>query len=217
MKRMTLIAVTLCLIMLTTVGAGVVAAKQTENPRHAGASSIYFYNVPAADTYGPGTLKIDVKHHTFVFNGKGFTPDMTYTLVDRTTGSGIHVLGTAKSTAAGNLHLAGTWEKGAALPGASDIGVTPVPLAVTLHTMSKRVFDGDTISVVTTFSAEVTSGNAVLYGLVRDDVGELLYAGDDPNLGGAFLKYPQGSTPPTVTLTAYDGAGNPATDYWPKT
>ncbi len=124
MKRMTLIAAALCLIMLTTVGAGIVAAKQQENPRQAGASSIYFLDVAATGTHGPGTLKIDVKHHTFVFNGKGFTPDKTYTLVDTTTSSGIHVFATGQATPSGNLNLKGTWAKDAA---PSIVGAFPLP------------------------------------------------------------------------------------------
>ncbi|MGZ4904668.1 MAG: hypothetical protein ACXV5I_07635, partial [Halobacteriota archaeon] len=72
MKRMTLIAVALCLIMITTVGAGVVTAKQDENPSQAGASSIFFFDVKATDDHGAGKFMINVKEGKFVFNGKGF-------------------------------------------------------------------------------------------------------------------------------------------------
>ncbi len=54
MNRNTLIAVALCLMMIATAGAGVVSARQDENPKQAGKSSIYFYDVEATDTHGSG-------------------------------------------------------------------------------------------------------------------------------------------------------------------
>ncbi len=114
MKRLQLIAAALCLVMLLTVGAGVVAA-QGENLRHAGESSIYFYDVKATETHGTGTLKIDTAKHTFVFNGKDFTPDAMIELKAKATDSTDYVVfATGKATPSGNLHIAGTWEKDAA-------------------------------------------------------------------------------------------------------
>lgn len=113
---MQLVAAALCLVMLTIVVAGVVAAKQTENPRHAGASSIYFLDVAATETHGPGTLKIDVDKHTFVFNGKDFTPYAMIELKAKAEDGSDNVFATGKVTPSGNLHIAGTWEAGAALP-----------------------------------------------------------------------------------------------------
>ncbi|MGZ4919115.1 MAG: hypothetical protein ACXV6L_02810 [Halobacteriota archaeon] len=127
MKQMTLIAVALCIIMLVTVGAGVVTAKQEANPRQAGESSVYFFDVAASDTHGSGKLIINVKQHTFIFNGKGFTPDTLYALQYRTASSGIHVFASGKATPSGNLHVAGTWAKDAALPTTSDFGVSATP------------------------------------------------------------------------------------------
>ncbi len=108
MKRMTLIAAALCLVMLTTVGAGVVAAKQTENPRHAGASSIYLYDVASTDSHGVGKLMIDVKKHTVLFTGKGFEPGDRYWL--RSEALGIQ-LGSEVASPAGNLNFHGTLPK----------------------------------------------------------------------------------------------------------
>ncbi len=122
---MTLIAIALCLIMLTTVGTGVVAAKQTENPRQAGASSIYLYDVAATDSHGTGKLQINVDKHTFVFNGKGLDPNTLYVLRYRIESStDFRVFASGKATPSGNLHVAGTWEAGAALPSAPGFGVS---------------------------------------------------------------------------------------------
>ncbi len=117
MKRIQLIAAALCLVMLLTVGAGVVAA-QDENLRHAGESQIYFYDVKATETHGTGKLQIDTAKHTFVFNGKGFTPDAMIELKGKAAGdTDFKVFATGQVTPSGNLHIAGTWETGAALPG----------------------------------------------------------------------------------------------------
>ncbi|MGZ4944304.1 MAG: hypothetical protein ACXVIG_07205 [Halobacteriota archaeon] len=114
MKRMTLTAIALCLIMIATVGAGVVAAKQ-ENPHQAGKSSIYFYDVTAPDEHGKGKLQINLDKHTFVFNGQGFTPSQQIELKAKAVGSTDYaVFATGKATPSGNLHKAGTWEAAAA-------------------------------------------------------------------------------------------------------
>ncbi|MGZ4885638.1 MAG: hypothetical protein ACXV5N_10000 [Halobacteriota archaeon] len=126
MKRMTVIAVALCLIMITTVGAGVVTAKQEANPRQAGASSIYFFDLSATDTHGAGKLMINTKEHTFVFNGKDFKPSQQYILQARAASGEAYVFASGKSTSSGNLHVAGTWEKDAALPSARGFGVSPI-------------------------------------------------------------------------------------------
>ncbi len=114
MKRLTLIAIALCLIMLTTVGAGVVTAQQ-ESLRHAGASHIYFYDVQATDTHGTGKLQINTEKHTFVFTGKDFEPSALIALKARAAGSSDYaVFAVGKATPAGNLNLKGTWDKAAA-------------------------------------------------------------------------------------------------------
>ncbi len=115
MKRMTLIAAALCLIMLTTAGVGVVAAKQTENPRQAGASSVYFFNVKATDTHGEGKIQLNLDKHTFEFTGQGFKPSQQIMLKARAAGSTDYtIFALGKATKSGNLHLAGTWDKDAA-------------------------------------------------------------------------------------------------------
>ena len=115
MKRIQRIAAALCLIMITTLGAGVVAAQQTENPTQAGKSSIYFYDVAASDTHGGGNLQINVDKRTFVFNGQDFEPSAQIALRARAAGSDDYVIfATGQATPSGNLHIAGTWEAAAA-------------------------------------------------------------------------------------------------------
>jgi|GEM_PF-1086808 len=111
MKRSTMIAVAFCLILIATAGAVVVSAKQDENPSQAGKSVIYFYDVEATETHGSGQLVIDVKKHTFVFNGKDFTPSTWYSLRARAVdGADYVVFASGKATPSGNLHIAGTWK-----------------------------------------------------------------------------------------------------------
>ncbi|MGZ4847077.1 MAG: hypothetical protein ACXV2B_06185 [Halobacteriota archaeon] len=134
MKRMTLIAVALCLMMITTVGAGVVAAKQDENPRQAGSSHVYFYDVTATDAHGAGKLQINVDKHTFVFNGKGFTPSQQIMLKARAAVSSDYVIfATGKTTPSGNLHIAGTWEAAAAPVEVTAVGGYPAISGLSLR------------------------------------------------------------------------------------
>jgi hypothetical protein len=110
MKRMTLITV-LALLLMSTLGVGVVSAKENENPSQAGISPIYFYDVAASNTHGTGKLQINVDKHTFVFNGQGFTPSARIDLKARSAGSDDYVIfARGKVTPSGNLHIAGTWE-----------------------------------------------------------------------------------------------------------
>jgi hypothetical protein len=115
MKRVLVVTV-LALLLMSTVGVGAVAAKQYENPSHAGKSSIYFYDVAASDTHGKGKLEVDVDKHTFVFNGQDFEPSAQIALRARAADSTDYVIfATGKATPSGNLHIAGTWETGAAV------------------------------------------------------------------------------------------------------
>ncbi len=169
MKRMTLIAAALCVIMLTTAGVGIVAAKQTENPRQAGASSIYFYNVQATGSHGTGKLMIDAKQGTLVFNGKGFDSSKLYTLRYWIAGStDVRVFASEKASPSGNLHITGTWPKDAPLPTTPGFGVDAVlgnlrPGDVVTGTLTQFVIvPGAGISY---YIFETPSGTFHIYGL----------------------------------------------------
>jgi hypothetical protein len=110
MKRNTLIAVVLCLMMIATVGASADSAKQ-ENPRQAGKSSIYFYDVESqsTDDNGYGRLVINTDKKTFVFIGQDFTP-MQHVHIKVNTSNTSELIAKGKSTKNGNLHIQGEWE-----------------------------------------------------------------------------------------------------------
>jgi hypothetical protein len=140
MNRTTLIAVTLCLVLIAAVGAGVVAAKQDSNPRQAGNSSVYLYDVVATDTHGSGKLMINVDQHTFVFNGKDFEPSAIIGLRARAADStDFRVFASGTATPSGNLHIEGAWtEEIGAEPASPDfvVGLTKVYTATIQHAYS---------------------------------------------------------------------------------
>lgn len=111
MKKLILLVLCFFLVAASTqAGAGGYLAKQ-ENPRQAGKSSIYFYDVEATDTHGIGQLVINVDKHTFVFIGKDFVPSAQMELLARAEGSLDHVVfAKGKATPSGNLHIVGKWE-----------------------------------------------------------------------------------------------------------
>jgi hypothetical protein len=89
-------------------GAGGNSAKQDEQLRQAGKSSIYFYDVQATDSHGTGKLVIDADKQTFVIIGHDFPPDQLINL--HIQGDSNHVFATGKTTPSGNLHITGAWE-----------------------------------------------------------------------------------------------------------
>jgi hypothetical protein len=109
MKRNTLIAVALCLMMISTAGAGAKSAKHDENPRRAGKSNIHFFDVEATHEYGYGRLVINTDKHTFVFIGQDFRPSQ-HVYLQFKTDEGFDAFASGRSTPSGNLHIAGTWE-----------------------------------------------------------------------------------------------------------
>jgi len=114
MKKLFLLV--LCFFLVAgsaQAGAGGNSAKQ-ENPRQAGKSSIYFYDVEVPNGNGYGRLVINTDKHTFTFIGQDFTPNQ-HVYLKTETDSGFELTAKGKSTKSGNLHISGTWE--GTLPG----------------------------------------------------------------------------------------------------
>ncbi len=102
MKRMTLIAVALCFIMLATVGAGVIAAEAAPAASQKVAQFDVIYNDKVV-----GKLSVNTNTKTYVFNANGLQPDTTYYLNDD---KGAGTLGSAKANERGDVHLQGEWK-----------------------------------------------------------------------------------------------------------
>ena len=101
-------------------GAGDKSAKQV-NPRQAGKSSIYFYDVESKEGSGYGRLVINADKKTFTFIGQDFLPSQhVYIKVD--TEGQFQLIADGKSTKSGNLHIQGEWE-----------GVPPKPESVGVY------------------------------------------------------------------------------------
>ena len=127
MKKVFLLVLCLFFVAVSAQArAGADSAKQDENPRHAGKSSIYFYDVDATDSYGSGQLVIDVDKHTFVFIGKDF-PHGQYIQIKVDTESEYHLIAEGKSTKSGNLHIKGEWEGTLPEPGTVSASSTSGP------------------------------------------------------------------------------------------
>ncbi|MGZ4847074.1 MAG: hypothetical protein ACXV2B_06170 [Halobacteriota archaeon] len=224
MKRIQLIAAALCLVMITTIGAGVVTAKQEVKSNQAGKSSIYLYNVAATDTHGSGKLMINLAEHTFVFNGKGFDPTRTYYLRYTVAGiAGVHTFASVAATPSGNVHLQGAWITDLrSLPAAPafDISTTSPVVAVLTVTDGPVQTDGLTYYLTATSS----TGDIVRYTLRETDyysdraVSFIVYVGRDPHLSsneqGYSLFIPNtGVSEVAMWLYVYDSAGNSDAEY----
>ena len=112
MKKLFLMVLCFFLVAASAqAGAGGNSGKQ-ENPRQAGKSSIYFYDVECksvGDNNGYGRLVINTEKKTFMFIGQDFTP-MQHVHIKVTTGNHVEILAQGKSTKTGNLHIQGQWE-----------------------------------------------------------------------------------------------------------
>jgi hypothetical protein len=110
MKKLFLLV--LCFFLVAgsaQAGAGGNSARQDEQLRQAGKSSIYFYEVNVTNNHGSGRLVIDTDKRTFIFNGQDFKPDHHVYLQFKTDGN-LVVAASGRSTPSGNLHIAGKWE-----------------------------------------------------------------------------------------------------------
>ena len=102
----------LCFFLVAASGQAGAGGKSVnqENPRQAGKSSIYFYDIEATDNHGYGRLVIDIDKHTFVCTGQDFKPNQLIDLQYTTGDDSFKVFATGKTTPSGNLHIAGVWE-----------------------------------------------------------------------------------------------------------
>ncbi len=100
MKRMTLIAVALCLMMITTVGAGVVAAKQPVSDKVKQFDVVLYQGTETSI----GTLSVNMNAWSYALNVRGLSPDTEYWLKCMEAPG---VLATVTSTAGGAVHMQG--------------------------------------------------------------------------------------------------------------
>ncbi len=101
MKRMTLIAIALCLIMITTVAAGVVAARGEQSPP----DIVKQFDVRLGiDGEVKGKIIINTQAWRYVVNVRGLSPDTEYWLKCEGVPG---VLATATANANGGLYLQG--------------------------------------------------------------------------------------------------------------
>jgi hypothetical protein len=125
----------LFILLLVGIGVTTVTADEHTAVSQAGKSWVYVFDIAATDTHGTGKLTINVKKHTFVFNGKGFSPKRRYILYHRLPDSWhVHAYASAVSTRSGKLYVKGKWEGDATgLPAAKHFGLltggtTPTPM-----------------------------------------------------------------------------------------
>ncbi|MGZ7115606.1 MAG: hypothetical protein ACXVI0_11235 [Halobacteriota archaeon] len=109
MKRTTLIAVALCLILITTVGAGVVSAKPETTASQKGASLVYQCAVTNnGKIVGKLIINAASKTPTYTFVGHGLKANTRH-ILQYTTASGTHTVGVAITNKAGVLAIHGTF------------------------------------------------------------------------------------------------------------
>lgn len=127
-KRMITImtfAASLLIALLATAPASAAVHNQAAAELQAGKSSVYHFDVAATATHGSGKLMINADQQKFVFNGKNFDPNRLYALYYHLPASSadLHLFASAVATPSGNLHVAGTWDKGVALLTEQGFGV----------------------------------------------------------------------------------------------
>ncbi len=98
MKRMTLIAAALCLIMLATVGAGAVAAKQPPS-----SDKVKQFDVKFGDTV-KGKLTVNLNNWRYILNVRGLSPGTTYWLGSEARSSKIV---SVTANPGGEVHMGG--------------------------------------------------------------------------------------------------------------
>jgi hypothetical protein len=112
MKRMALIAILLCAVVVATSGAGVVMAQQPTSAPQRGHSPIYRFDVGDASGKLTGTIIIntaDARRPMYVLDAHGGAPNAQYYLYYLT--SGVKYVGAEAATEHGDVHMGGAWTK----------------------------------------------------------------------------------------------------------
>ncbi len=87
----------------------------------AGNSSVYQFDI----TTGSGRLTINLAEQRFVFSGKGYQPNRTYSLQYTVEGdAGVHVLASGVATPTGKLEIDGTWTGDSSILSAAAFAVS---------------------------------------------------------------------------------------------
>lgn len=112
MKRITLIAITFCLLVLLTAGTGAVPAEPKLPPQY----RVVQFNVTY---YGEvvGLLTVNTNQWTYVMNAHGLQPGTSYFFYSL---GRFPAVGTETANENGDLHMQGTWD-----PQTADITVSP--------------------------------------------------------------------------------------------
>ena len=98
MKRVTLFAITFCLLVLVTAGTGAVAAPQVGK---------YEFDVTSQGVV-VGSITVKAQQQTFALHAKGLEADSQYYLVCRPS---MLLMGSANTTKSGGLQMKGAWEE----------------------------------------------------------------------------------------------------------
>jgi len=103
MKRMMVIAITFCLVVLATGGAGVLAAEQKLPPQYRVVQFDVTWNNEVV-----GRLSVNTNEWTYVLNAHGLQPGTKYSFYRAGKFSAIS---SATTNENGDLHVGGAWDK----------------------------------------------------------------------------------------------------------
>jgi len=106
MKRMTFVAITFCLLLLATGGAGVLAAEQKLPPQYRVVQFDVTYNNEVV-----GRLSVNTNEWTYVLNAHGLQPATKYYFY---RAGKFSALGSETTNGNGDLHMGGAWDTQAA-------------------------------------------------------------------------------------------------------
>ncbi len=171
----------LCAVLVAGVGTGIVTAKQAPLTPQKGHSPILQVDVKNDAGKVIGKLVVNAEKHTFVFNGTGLAPGRWHEL-RYSTSSGTYVVGGAKATKAGTMHLTGMWAGRI-----SDVSAA----TVTVTTTEKQ---SATLYIVDILREDTPNG---LYVSKVSMIGTLTDANNKPIVGRSIQLYHLDASNPT--------------------